>query len=131
MGSFLRRVVLYSRIPVGIIALAGLLLSGLVHVASIRGIDIESAWPSGWILHYALFPIIALVVIAAGVVAGQKRLGFRAFLALVPAPAWIVLAAAFFYAVATFARREAGRRIDDALKSRAGVPPQQPSFHPR
>jgi hypothetical protein len=102
MESLLRRVVLYLRIPVGIVALAGLLLSGLVHAASLRSIDIESAWPSVWVLHYALYPIIVLAVLTAGVVAGQKRLGFRAFVALVPAPAWIVLAAAFVYAVATF-----------------------------
>ena len=97
---FLRRVVLYLRIPVGIVALAGLGLSGLVHVASLRGIDIKSAWPSVWALHYALFPIIPLTVIAAGVVAGQKRLG----LVLAGAAAdLLVLAAAFVYAVATFA----------------------------
>ena len=96
MESLFRRVVLYLRIPVGIVALAGLVLSGLVHVASLRGIDIESAWPSVWALHYALFPMIPLTVIAAGVVAGQKRLGFRAFLRLVPAPALLVLAAASF-----------------------------------
>lgn len=33
---------------------------------------------------------------------GQKRLGFRAFLALVLTPALILLAAAFVYTLATF-----------------------------
>jgi hypothetical protein len=73
MESLFRRVILYLRIPVGIVALAGLLLSGLVHAASLRGIDVEYAWPSVWILHYALFPIIVLSVLTAGVAAGQKR----------------------------------------------------------
>jgi hypothetical protein len=102
MEARLRRVVLYLRIPVGMIALAGLLFSGLVHVACLRSIDVESAWPRVWVLHYALFPIVALAVLTAVFVARQKRLGFRAFFALVPASAWIVLAAAFVYAIATF-----------------------------
>jgi hypothetical protein len=102
MEARLRRVVLYLRIPVGMTALAGLFLSGLVHAASLRGINTESAWRSVWVLHYALFPIVALAVLTAVFVAGQKRLGLRALLALVPAPAWIVLSAAFLYAVVTF-----------------------------
>jgi len=99
MGHRLRRAVPYFRIPAGIIALACLLLSGLVHVASIRGIDVESAWPTVWGLHYALFPMIVLAVIATGVAAGQTRLGFRGFLGLVPVPALIILAVIFVYAL--------------------------------
>jgi hypothetical protein len=53
-----------------------------------------------WGLHYALFPIIALAVIATRVAAGQTRLGFRAFLGLVPVPALIILAVSFVYALA-------------------------------
>jgi hypothetical protein len=102
MQSLLRRALVYSRVPFGIIALAGLVLSGFVHAASIRGADIESAWPRVWALHYALFPIIVLAVLTAGAVAGQRRLGLRAFLALVPTPALVLLAAALVYALATF-----------------------------
>ena len=102
MESFLRRAVLRSRIVVGMVALAGLFLSGLVHLASVLSVDIESTWPSVWVLHYALFPIVILAVLTAVLVPGQKPLNFRAFLTLVAAPALIVLAAAFLYVLATF-----------------------------
>jgi hypothetical protein len=102
MESLLRRVVLYLRIPVGIIALAGLLLSGAVHAASWRGIDIESAWPSVWVLHYALFPIFILTIFTAGAVSEQKRLDLRTFLGLVPSWIRIILVATLLYAVVTF-----------------------------
>jgi hypothetical protein len=101
MEALLRRVVLSLRIPVGIIALAGLLLSGLVHAGSLRDIDIEAAWPSVWVLHYALFPIVVLAVLTAVVVAEQKRLSFRIFRTLVPGLAWIVFMGTFLYVVAT------------------------------
>src|SRR5262245_23449717 len=84
------------------IALVALLLSGAVHAASLRGIDAESQWPSVWTLHYALFPIIVLTMLTAGVIVEPKRRSFRAFLSLVPVPAWIVLAAVFVYVLATF-----------------------------
>jgi prophage maintenance system killer protein len=86
------------------IALAGLLLSGVVHVASMRGIDVESAWPKVWVLHYALFPIVVLAVLTAVVAAQQKRLGLRSFLGIIPWPALLVLAAAFLYVLVTFFR---------------------------
>jgi hypothetical protein len=102
MEVLFRRVILYLRIPVGMIALAGLLLSGVVHAACLRGLDIESAWPSVWVLHYALFPILLLAVLTGSIVAEQKRLSLRGFLGLVPVPALILLTAALLYFVATF-----------------------------
>ncbi len=99
--SLLKRAILGLRMPAGMIALTGLLLSGVVHAASLRGIDIESEWPSLWLLHYALLPIMIVTVVTAAVVADQKRLNLRAFFSLVPAPAWIILAAAVLYAIAT------------------------------
>ena len=62
----------------------------------------NSAWPSVWVLHYALFPIVVLAVLAANFVAEHKRLGLRAFLALAPRPALLLLAVAFLYVLATF-----------------------------
>src|SRR6266498_3021335 len=103
MEALLRRVVLSLRTPVGMIALAGLLLSGVIHAASLRGIDIESAWPSVWVLHYALFPVVLLAVLTGSVAAEQRRLTLRGFLGLVPMPALILLAVALLYVIATFA----------------------------
>ena len=94
--------VLYLRVPVGMIALGGLLLSGLIHAESLRGIDVEFAWPSVWLLHYALFPAVVLAVATAAVVAEKKRLSLRAFFTLVPWWALALLAAALVYALATF-----------------------------
>jgi hypothetical protein len=101
-NPLLWRLVVYLRVPIGIIALAGLALSAWVHISSMRGIDVEATWPSVWLLHYALFPIVLVVVLAASAVAGQKRLGLRGFLALVPGWALALLAAALVYALATF-----------------------------
>jgi hypothetical protein len=69
-----------------------------------RGIDVESAWPKVWVLHYALFPIVVLAVLTAVVAAQQKRLGLRSFLGIIPWPALLVLAAAFLYVLVTFFR---------------------------
>jgi hypothetical protein len=101
-GLVSSRLVLNLRWPAAIVALTGLLLSGWVHIESLRGIDTEFQWPSVWALHYALFPIIALAVLAAVLASGGKRLSFRAFLALVPVPAWIAMAVVLVYALATF-----------------------------
>jgi hypothetical protein len=98
----LSRLVLHLRWPAAMVALAGLLLSAWVQIESVRGIDAESQWPSVWTLHYALFPVVGLALLAAVVIAEQKRLSFRAFLALVPVPAWIVRAAVLVYVLATF-----------------------------
>ena len=86
--------------PVAVIALTGLLFSVAVHIAAIRGIDVEATWPNVWVLHYSLFPILALTGLIAVAIAGEKRLGFRAFIALIPVQATILLAAAFLYALA-------------------------------
>jgi hypothetical protein len=104
MESLLGRVVLHTRVAVGMIALAGLLLSGLVHAASMRGIDVESAWPNVWVLHYALVPIVVFAVLTAVVAAQQKRLGLLSFLGIIPWPALLLLAAAFLYVLVTFFR---------------------------
>jgi hypothetical protein len=98
--ALLRRLVAHSRVPAGIVALAGLLLSALVHVASMRGVDVESTWPNVWLLHYALFPIVLLAVLTGSAAAGYKRLGLSDFLALVPPWALALLAAALLYALA-------------------------------
>jgi hypothetical protein len=91
------------RVPASMIALAGLALSALVHIASMRGADVASAWPSVWLLHYALFPVVLVAVLAASAASGGERLSLRGFLALLPAWALALLAAGFIYAVATFA----------------------------
>ena len=99
-NAVLQRLVAYARVPVGIIALAGLLLSASVHIASLRGADVAFTWPSVWLLHYALFPIIVVAVITVSAVAGKKRLGLRDFLALIPAWALALLAVSLVYALA-------------------------------
>jgi hypothetical protein len=96
------RLVLSLRVPVGIIALAALSLSAWVNIASMRGVDVEFTWPDVWLLHYALIPTIVIAVLTASAVAGQKRLGLRNFLTLVPAWALAVLVVALVYALATF-----------------------------
>ena len=96
------RLVLSLRVPVGIIALAALSLSAWVNIASMRGVDVEFTWPNVWLLHYALIPTIVIAVLTASAVAGQKRLGLRNFLTLVPAWALAVLVVALVYALATF-----------------------------
>ena len=102
MESLLRRLVLALRIPTGTIALAGLALSAWVQIASIRGVDVESAWPSVWLLHCALFPIILLTVLTVSAIAGTKRLGLRDLFILAPWWGLALLAAALVYALATF-----------------------------
>ena len=96
-NPLLRRLVLYLRWPVAIIALAGLALSAWVHIESMRGVDVEFALPGVWLLQYALFPLILLTVLTASVVAGQERLSLRGSLALVPAWASALLAAGLLY----------------------------------
>ena len=99
----LRQAVRFLRWPAGLIALAGLLLSLAVHVASTRGLDVEVVWPGVWILHVALFPLVVLAAVTAAVAAdGQRRLSLREFLALVPLPARIVVGLGLVYVVATF-----------------------------
>jgi len=100
--ALVSRPVLDLRWPAAIVALVGLLLSAWVHIESVRGIDAEPQWPSVWTLHYALFPIVALAMLAAVVETEHKRLSFRVFLTFVPVPAWIVLAAVLVYVLATF-----------------------------
>jgi hypothetical protein len=68
----------------------------------VRGIDSEYQWPSVWALHYGLFPIVGLAMLAAVVASEHKQLSFRAFLTLIPVPAWIVLAVVLVYVLATF-----------------------------
>jgi hypothetical protein len=98
----LRRLALSLRVPIGLMALSGLLLSAWVHIQSMRGVDVEFAWPSAWLLHYAAVPVVLLMILTASAVAGQQRLSLRGFLALVPAWALALLAAGLLYAVATF-----------------------------
>ena len=102
VSPLLRRMILYLHVPVGIIALAGLLLSGWVHVASMRGVDVALTWPNVWLLQYALFPIILLTVIAAAQVTSPKRLSLRDLLTILPWWGLGLLAAALVYSLATF-----------------------------
>jgi hypothetical protein len=99
--ALLRRLVAYVRVPAAIVAFAGLVLSVLVHVASIRGVDVESTWPNVWLLHYALFPIVLLTVFVGSAAAGRRRPSLRDFLGLVPPWALALLAAALLYALAS------------------------------
>jgi hypothetical protein len=115
MEALLRRVVVALRFPAGAIALAGVALSVWVHIASLRGIDVESAWPSVWVLHYALFPIILLATLTGLVATGRKRPSLRAFLGIVPAPALLLLGAAFVYVIATFAVAPPGGAGDPVI----------------
>lgn len=97
----LRQAVRYLRILAGIIALACVILALAVHVAAIRGIDVEAAWPDVWLLQAAPFPLLILAVVTAGVVAEQGgRLRFREFVALIPMSAQILLALGLIYAIA-------------------------------
>jgi hypothetical protein len=98
----LLRLVHYARVPIGIVAIIGLVLSAYVQLAALRGIDVETSWPSVWVLHYALIPIIAFAVVAAVATTGKMRLTLREFLALVPSWAKVILASALLYAVACF-----------------------------
>lgn len=99
----LGQAVRYLRWPAGLAALAGLLLSLAVHVAATRGVDVEAVWPGVWILHVALFPLVALAIVTAAVVSDrQVRLNLRDYRALVPLPAQIVVALGLVYVVVTF-----------------------------
>lgn len=106
MERLLRQAVLYARMPLGVIAVAGLLLAGTVHVAAIRGVDVEAMWPSVWLLHGALFPIVMLAAVTSAAAGARTRapgtrISLREFLALVPVTARLVIALALIYVIAT------------------------------
>ena len=92
----------YVRVAAGAIALAGLLLSIAVHGLALHGIDVETAWPGVWVLHWAAIPMVVVTVLVVSAIAGKPRPGMRALLGMVPWPARIVLVAALIYTVATF-----------------------------
>jgi hypothetical protein len=100
-GAF-RRVILLLRLPAGLLALVGLLLALLVHVAALRGIDSEANWPQVWLLHAAVFPLILLAVLTPGTGSGQRTPSFRELLALIPWPVLLLIGLALIYVLAAF-----------------------------
>ena len=64
-ARLLRQAVLWCRAPLGVAAVAGLLLASAAHLAAIRGVDVEAAWPSVWLLHVGLIPLVVLAVVTA------------------------------------------------------------------
>jgi hypothetical protein len=53
------------RIVVAMSALAGLVLSALVHVAALAGNDVQVRFPQVWMLHLGIFAVFIPLVIAA------------------------------------------------------------------
>lgn len=114
VGRPLRRVILWCRWPAGVIALAGLLLAGAVHIAAIQGVDVEATWPRVWLLHAVVIFSVVLAILSLGAVAEPKRMTFRKFLSLAPVTARILLALALIYACVTF--------VDFSPLTAAGAP---------
>jgi hypothetical protein len=101
-ARLLRQAVLWCRAPLGVAAVAGLLFASAAHLAAIRGVDVEAAWPSVWLLHVGLFPLVVLAVVTASLRKPGARLTLRSFLGLIPLPWRLLLAAALGYATWTF-----------------------------
>jgi hypothetical protein len=107
LGNLARQGIGWCRAPAGLLALAGLLLAGAVHLAAINGVDVETLWPRVWLLHAGLFPLVALAVVFAAAGAPHTRppgtrIGLRELLTLVPLLWRLLLGAALAYAVITF-----------------------------
>ena len=87
-----------------LLALAGFLLSLLVHVLSLAHVDVMSRVPAVWGLHFGVFAVFIPFVLA---LSKQKREGRRLtaseMRALLPAPyAWIAVLL-FVYVIVNFA----------------------------
>jgi hypothetical protein len=78
------------------------MLAFAVHVASIIGIDAEAIFPQVWLLHYAIFPVVVLAVLAARVATSDCRLSLRTLLTLVPLPLRVLIGLTLAYAIADF-----------------------------
>lgn len=85
-----------------ILALVGLTLAVIVHVASLAGVDVSERVPFVWVLHVGVF-----IVFVPFVLSSRKALGAKPSLSDVRAlmPNWVILvgAAVFAYAIVNFA----------------------------
>jgi hypothetical protein len=59
------------------LALCGLALSAVVHIAGYFGIDVQSAWPSVWLLHVGIFIVfIPMVLVASSESQAERNYGY-------------------------------------------------------
>jgi len=100
VGSLLRHRAV--RLPVGLLALAGFSLALAVHAASVLGIDSEARWPWVWLLREGTYPVVLMTTLTVWAVAGTRRLRWRDFLSLIPAPALLLIALSLAYVAANF-----------------------------
>jgi hypothetical protein len=98
--GLLRRAVLRCRLPVGVVALIGLLLALAVHVAAIFGVDSESMWPRVWLLHSATFPLGLLAMLTGWALSSGRQSGLRGYIAVLPVPVRLLIGLALIYAAA-------------------------------
>jgi hypothetical protein len=64
-----------ARVSIGIFSLAGLILSVIVHVAALSGVDVVSLAPSVWLLHLGVFVAFVPMVIFARLDRGAMPTG--------------------------------------------------------
>ena len=96
----MKPVILVCRYAFGLAGLLALALAVSVHAATIAGIDVEARYPSVWLFHYGIFPLVLAAVLVVFSLAPGAR--FRDVVLLIPMTARILIVAVFTYAVANF-----------------------------
>lgn len=86
---------------VGMAALAGFLTATAIHVASLRGIDVEAMFADVWMLHYAAMAFVLFASVSTSILVGPGR-NFGAFISVIPLWARLAILAALAYAVWNF-----------------------------
>ena len=86
---------------IALIALLGFLVSLAVHISALSGIDVNTHWPSVWVLHFGIF-----VVFIPFVFSSRKAFGAKLKLAELRGsfPTWVIAVgiAIFAYAAVNF-----------------------------
>src|SRR5439155_22742794 len=98
--AMMKPVILVCRYAFGLAGLLALALAVSVHAATIAGIDVEARYPSVWLFHYGIFPLVLAAVLVVFSLAPGAR--FRDVVLLIPMTARILIVAVFTYAVANF-----------------------------
>jgi hypothetical protein len=96
-----KRTLAITRYAAGLLALAAFVLAALVHVMTLRGIDVAASYPRVWLLHYGIFVAIPITVVIVALAVAPVR-GFREIVQLVPAWARVVVVLLFLYAFLNF-----------------------------
>jgi hypothetical protein len=82
------------------LAASGLVASAAVHVVALCGVDVQSRWPSIWLLHILLFlPMIGAIVTSK---AADRRLGKSESFAFQPRWMRLTMYIAFVYGAFNF-----------------------------